>query len=427
MRVVSADWVVPVEGEPIADGAVAIDDDGRIAAVGPSSELGVGERFEHAVICPGFVNAHSHLEYQGYGGFGDGLPFPQWIAVHIERKGRLDEEGMLAQAFAGAGDCLRSGITTVADASFSGAAVEAAAGLGLRAIVCLEVFDFLGPDAVTASFEPMRERVAGSLSDRVRLGISPHAPYTVSAPLYQAAYATGLPVVTHLSESLPELEFLTTGSGPWAEIRHLLVEPPGETGTRLLARLGLLGSRTIAAHCVHVDEEEIELLARHDAAVAHCPRSNSMLGCGVAPLLELRAAGVRVGLGTDSPASTPSFDMFEEMRTALFAARARAHTPAAISAADILRLATLDGARALGLADLTGSLVAGKAADLAVVSLDGSSFDPAGDPVAAAVFAGSPDRVIATLVGGDDRYRRESTRWHDLRNRARAARRAMLA
>ncbi len=426
MKILSADWVVPVDGAPIRDGALVIGDDGLIQAVGASAELGVGERFDDAVILPGFVNAHSHLEYAGYGGFGDGLEFPDWIGVHVTRKDRLDEEGMLAHARFGAAECLRSGVTTVADASFSGAAAVACHELGLRAIVCLEVFDFLGPDAVASSFEPMRERIAGALSDRVRLGISPHAPYTVSEELYRTSLALGLPAITHFSESAAEVEYLTTGGGPWAAIAHLLVASPGETGTRLLARAGLLGPDLVAAHCVHVDEEEIELLARHQVAVAHCPRSNAMLGCGVAPVAELRAAGIRVGIGTDSPASTPSFDMFEETRAALFAARAREQTPAGLSAADVLRMATLDGARALGLEPSVGSLRPGKQADVTVLSVAGSSFDPVEDPAAAAVYAGSPDRVIATLVGGEDRYRRDSDRWHDLRRAARAARRAML-
>ncbi len=135
MRVVSADWVVPVEGEPLAGGAVAIDDDGRIAAVGPAAELGAGERFDGCAIVPGFVNAHSHLEYAVYAGFGDGLPFVPWIGLHIRRKEALTLDDMRAIATVGAWECLRSGVTTVGDCSFSGGAAEAAAATGLRAFV----------------------------------------------------------------------------------------------------------------------------------------------------------------------------------------------------------------------------------------------------------------------------------------------------
>jgi 5-methylthioadenosine/S-adenosylhomocysteine deaminase len=426
VKIVSADWVVPVEGDPFPDGAVAIGDDGRIAAVGPSSDLGAGERFEEAVILPGFVNAHSHLEYAVYAGFGDGLPFGPWIALHVERKQRIELEDMEAIARLGALECLRSGITTVGDCSFSGAAATACAELGLGAIVYLEVF---GADdsPLHDRFEPMRERIAGALSERVRLGISPHAPYTCSLDLYQASAALGLPVATHLAESEAEDEFLRTGSGSWQAFAELLVPPPGETGIRALAGAGLLGPHVLAAHCVQADDEEIALLAAHDVAVAHCPRSNALLGCGIAPLAALRAAGVRVCIATDSPASTPSFDMFDELRAAISFARARERRPDALTAADALELATLGGARALRLDDEVGSLVPGKRADLTVLSLAQSPFVPWEDPVTATVLGGSPKGVVATLVSGETRYERGGKAWLELTGAARSARGRLLS
>ena len=209
----------------------------------------------------------------------------------------------------------------------------------------------------------MRERIEGVLPDEVRVGISPHAPYTCTVELYRAAAELGLPVATHLAESAAETEFLRTGAGAWESFAEMLVAPPGTTGIRALADAGLLGPHVLAAHCVEVDDEEIALLAAHDVAVAHCPRSNGILGCGIAPLTSLREAGIRVCIATDSPASTPSFDMFEEMRTALVVARAREGRPDALTAADALELATLGGARALGLDASIGSLVPGKQAD----------------------------------------------------------------
>jgi len=178
VRVISADWVVPVEGEPIGGGAVAIADDGRIAAVGTGGELGKGERFDGCVIFPGLVNCHTHVEYAVYAGFGDGLPFVPWIGMHIKRKGLLDLDDMRAIALVGAWECLRSGVTTIGDCSFSGAAAEAAAETGLAAVVFLEVFG-ARPDAETAlpRFEELRERITPVPSDRVRLGVSPPAPY----------------------------------------------------------------------------------------------------------------------------------------------------------------------------------------------------------------------------------------------------------
>lgn len=422
MRVLSADRVLPVDGEPIEDGAVAIEG-GRIVAVGTRADLGAGERFEDAAILPGFVNAHTHLEYAVYAGFGDGQAFGPWLATHIERKGRIGWDEFLAIAHLGAAECLRSGTTTVADASFSGAAAHAAAGLGLRALVGLEVFG-ADPAAAAARLDDLLERVEPVLSELVRPAVSPHAPYSVSPEVYAHTLARGLPALTHVAESDDELAYLRNGSGPIAAVSE--VEPPGTTPVRHLAAHGLLGPRVVAAHCVKVDAEEVALLAEHDVAVVHCPRSNALLGCGIAPLRELLDAGIRVGLGTDSPASAPSYDVFEELRATVFAARARAASPGALSANSALRLATLGSASALGLEDEVGSLAPGKRADLTVVALAGSPYLPWEDPAAAVVFGGSPERVLLTLVDGEERYRKGGTSWHELRHAAARARGRLL-
>jgi 5-methylthioadenosine/S-adenosylhomocysteine deaminase len=209
-------------------------------------------------------------------------------------------------------------------------------------------------------------------------------------------------------------------------VGHLLMPPDGRSGIRRLEAAGLLDSRLVAAHCVKVDAEEIGMLAAHDVAVVHCPRSNALLGCGIAPLAELRAAGLRVGIGTDGVSSVPSHDAFDELRTVVSAARARTERADALSATEALELATLGGARALGLEEETGSLVAGKRADVAVVSLSGSPYLPWEDPAAAVVYGGSPERILATLVGGQTRYERGGFEWHELIDAASAARGRML-
>ncbi len=419
--VLSADWVLPVGAAPIRNGAVAIDD-GRIVGVGTRDELGAGIEYPGSAILPGLVNAHSHLEYAVYAGFGDGLPFAPWIMLHIERKARVGVPEMEAIARLGAAECLASGITTIGDCSFSGAAATACDELGLRAVVYIEVFsEGDSTEQMQSRFEAHRDRVAGSLSDRVRIGISPHALYTATPELWQEAAALGLPMATHLAESEAEQAWLRNGTGPFAEF-----PPPARTQLDDLAERGLLSPRLVAAHCVHVGDHEIALLAKHGVAVAHCPRSNAVLGCGIAPLRELLDAGLTVGLGTDSPASTPSFDMFEELRAAIFLARARERRPDALTAAEALALATLGSARALGLADEVGSLEPGKRADLVVCSLEGSPFLPWEDPAAAVVLGGSPQRVTATLVDGEIRYERGAFDWHELRQRGGEARDRLL-
>jgi len=410
---VSAEWVVPVDGPPIENGLVEWKDD-RITGV---REGRARRHHSEAVILPGFVNAHSHLEYAVYAGFGDGRPFDEWLALHVQRKSQIGLDEMTAVARLGAAECLASGITTVGDASYSGAAATACDELGLRGIVYIEVFG-AGTGQIAERFEAHRDRVAGSLSERVRIGISPHTVYTASLELWQAAVGLGLPLMTHFAESEQEAEWARTGRGPLKSVR------PGSI--RELAQHGLLVDRLVAAHCVHVDLGEIALLAEHDVAVAHCPRSNALLGCGIAPLRELLEAGIRVGLGTDSPASTPSFDMFEELRTCVMAARARDRRPDAISARTALELATLGSARALGLDAEIGSLAPGKRADLAVVSLAGSPHLPWEDPVGAVVFGGSPSRVLLTVVDGTERYRKGTTEWPELIAEAHSARAELL-
>jgi len=419
VREASADWVLPVDGPPISNGRVRWSDAGEIIEVGP----GRAERhYEESVILPGLINAHSHLEYSMYAGFGDGQSFGPWIATHVERKGRLDEDGMLALARRGVIDSLSSGITTTADYSFSGAAATAAAELGLRAIVYLEVF---GRDAGVAERQFAGKRARLAEHELVTIGVSPHAPYTCSLEVYRWCLSLGIPVGTHLAESSNENDWLTHGSGPLQAIEALLVPPSGRRAVATLEPV--LGPDLLCAHCVEVDGGEIALLAERDVPVAHCPRSNALLGCGVAPLTALRDAGVRIGLGTDSPASAPSFDMFEEMRAAIYAARARERRPEALTATDALRLATADAARALRIDDRVGTLTPGKRADLAVVSLAGSSYLPVEDPAAAVVFGGSPERVLETIVDGQPRYEaRNKDKWQEVHNTASVARRAML-
>ena len=416
---VSADWVVPVDGPPIEGGLVRFEN-GRIIEVGPGR---ADRHFADAVIAPGFVNAHTHLEYANYAGFGDGLPFGPWIRTHIARKAQLRPEDMIAVARLGALESLRSGVTTVADYSFAGAAATAARDAGLRAIVYLEVF---AVDPADAERQWDEKRAQVESSPLVSIGISPHAPYTCSLDTYLFCLSLGVPVGTHLAESANETEWLLHGQGPLQEIASLLVPPPGRRPVEALE--SVLCPELLCAHCVDVDDREIALLAARDVPVAHCPRSNALLGCGVAPLTALRAAGVRVGLGTDSPASTPSFDMFEELRAAIYAARAAERRADALGATDALALATIGAARALRLDDEVGTLTAGKRADLTVVSLAGSPYHPVEDPAAAVVFGGSPDRVLETIVDGQTRYRKaEETEWREVRSIASAARARMLA
>jgi cytosine/adenosine deaminase-related metal-dependent hydrolase len=356
--ILAADWVLPMDGAPIRDGWVEVED-GQIAAVGAAPRE-VDERFREAVLLPGLVNAHTHLEYAGMSGFGDGRPFDGWIADHIRRREALTEDDYLAQARAGVAASLAGGVTTVADCSYAGTVGGAAAQAGLRAIVYLEAFS--RHDPFGSPIEQRLDRLRSS--DLVTIGISPHAPYTVDLDDYRRwvglARERGMPAATHLLESHMD-------EHPIAYFRDVL------------------GPDVVAVHAVRATGEDVAMLAGLDVPVVHCPRSNALLGCGTAPVPELLEAGVRLGLGTDSPASALTLDMWDEMRAAVLVARARALRPDALTADQALHMATLGGAGAIGLGDVTGSLTAGKQADLTVVDLSGSPFLPWDDPAAAAV------------------------------------------
>jgi 5-methylthioadenosine/S-adenosylhomocysteine deaminase len=318
-------------------------------------------------------------------------------------------------------------VTTVVDAAYDGAAVRAFSDSGVRAIVAIEAFggDDADVQAVADLLEQRVDALASEAGPRVELAVSPHAPFTVGPALFGEivgrARARGMRVVTHLGESRHELDALIGGTG----LLTRFVAPFGRHPILELAERGLLGPETVVAHAVHVGDEEIAALAASGAAVAHCPRSNALLGCGVAPIAKLRAAGIRVGLGTDSPSSALSLDMFDEMRAALLLARASAGDPEALSTAAALQLATLDGAGALGLAD-RGALAPGLLADLVAVRLDHTPFWPCDDPASALVLGGSPSLVTLVTLGGNVLYGVDSTAFERALPAAAAARSRLL-
>ena len=410
-----ARWIVPVSAPPIADGTL-IERDGRIVWVGPRAgaptsadgdqEIELGD----ALLLPGLVNAHCHLELTAMRGFLDGLPFREWILrLTSARRAVLDGESLLDAARLGVEEGLRVGVTTFADTGDSGAGFEAMLERGVRGICYREVF---GPDPAQCEraigelrrkFESMRARE----TPLVRAGLSPHAPYTVSDPLYTATAALarelGAPVAVHIAESALETALVVEGAGAFADGlrgRGIPVTHRAPSPIALLHALGVLDVDPLLIHCVRIDDGDIRTIAGHACGVAHCPASNARLAHGIAPLAELLAAGVDVGLGSDSVASNDRMDLLDEARQALLFATARSRDVGTLTAAQALELATLGGARALRLANEIGSLEAGKAADLAAFPLAAFGRGPTHDPVAAAVLAlsGTPASLV-TVAG----------------------------
>ena len=401
-----ARWVIPISAPPFEHGTVAVDD-GRIRYAGPRAGAPRGQDVElgEALLMPGLVNTHTHLELTALRGFLEDLDFARWIVrLNGVKRAVLDRERMLDAARFGLAEGLRAGITTYADTCDSGVAFDAMLEAGVRGIMYQEVF---GPDpaARDQSLGELAAKIAAlrpRQTSLVRAGVSPHAPYTVSDSLYAAvseyARRERLPVAVHIAESEVERELVERGEGIFADglrRRGIHIARRGRSSIDVLKRAGILDTRALLIHCVRLDDDDIGVIARHGAPVAHCPISNAKLGHGTARVLEMLAAGITVGLGSDSVASNNRMDMLAEARAAVLGQRARVAKHDVLCAKDVLALATLGGATALGLEREIGSLDVGKSADLAAFPVDECAM-PVHDPEAAAVFA--LPGVPATLV-----------------------------
>ena len=393
-----ARWVLPITQPPIENGTV-VESDGLITYVGPRSAAPPGEDNDlgEAILLPGLVNTHTHLELTAMRGFLEDCQFAPWIdRLRRSRNEIMDREALLDSARFGIIEGIEAGITTYADTCSSGVVMQAMRDAGVRGVMYQEVF---GPDPSQAEVA-MRElegRVEALLreqSELVTLGVSPHAPYTVSDRLYEAAarFANSrqLPLAMHIAESQPEVDLVTRGTGDFAESwqrRGIAVSPRARSAIALLEQRGVLERGPLLIHCVRVDSEDIATMARHRCAVAHCPASNAKFGHGIAPLLPLIEAGIRVGIGSDSVASNNRMDVLDEARLSVLIHRAATQRHDAFGAHDALQLATIGGARALGLDSRIGSLEVGKDADLAAFRTDIARTIPTGDPYSAAIFA----------------------------------------
>jgi cytosine/adenosine deaminase-related metal-dependent hydrolase len=411
-----ARWVVPCGAAPIADGVVECEE-GRIVAIKTWRPGMACIDLGDMAIMPGFVNTHSHIEYTILRGIEEDLSFFPWIRSLIAWKQHLEPEDWLVSAQAGAIEMALTGVTTVGDASDSGASVSALAVVGIRGIVFREFFGIENvPDSsvLLAQLEDKLSHMQGQIArfgihNRLAVGVSPHAPYTVRAdlfePLGEFCQEHSLPQMIHLDESREEMDWMRTGTGPFAEMferRGLPWEAQGSSSFQYVRNCGGFTVPTIAVHCVHLDSGDEQSLARDGVSVAHCPRSNAKLGAGIAPVSDLINAGLEVGLGTDSPLTANSMDFFEEIRAMVFQSRLREENGASIRTRKALEIATHGGARALGLERVTGSLDAGLAADMIGIRLDGIHMAPAPEdnPEAALVYSARACDVAWTMVDG---------------------------
>ncbi len=400
---IHAAYIIPVEPEGLVleRHAVAIDQ-GRVVALLPSAEARhtyearhVVERPEHALI-PGLINAHTHAAMNLMRGLADDLPLMTWLGEHIwPAEGRfVSPEFVRDGSRLAIAEMLRGGTTCFADMYFfADETARAAREAGIRAVVGLILIDFPTAWANSAD-EYLSKGLALQESLRgdplISTAFSPHAPYTCSdAPLAKMAmYAEelDLPIHMHIHETADEV---TQG-----------VEKTGQRPLARLDALGLLGPRLAAVHMTQLTDAEITRVAEAGVHVLHCPESNLKLASGFCPTARLAAAGVNLALGTDGTASNNDLDLFGEMRTAALLAKGVAGDASVLPAAQVLRMATLDGARAFGLEQLTGSLLPGKAADIACVHLGALETQPLYHPISQLVYCTGRHQVSDVWVAG---------------------------
>jgi len=396
-------WIVPVEPAGALEEHALAFHDGRIEALLPVREA--RSRYtasrhlqldRHALI-PGLVNLHTHAAMTLLRGIADDIALMQWLQQHIwpvemrEASPSFVYDGTLLAC----AEMLRGGVTLFNDMYFfPEAAARAAIAAGMRASIGMIVVDFPSPYAShPADYLSKGLALRDSMCGQPLLSFcfAPHAPYSVGdkALAQVATYANelDLPVHMHVHESADEIAQAITRDGrrPLERLRDL----------------GLVGPNLIAVHAIHLTSDEIALLGSCGCHVAHCPSSNLKLASGMAPVARLVAAGVNVGIGTDGAASNNRLDLFTEMRQAALLAKAVANDPTVLPASEVLKMATLNGARALGLHDLVGSLVPGKAADIVAVDFGAPELMPCYDPVSHLVYAAGSHNVSHVWVGGE--------------------------
>lgn len=385
VRVLRADLAVTMDDDlgviPDAELVVA---DGRIASVGPrgtavpdGAEI---EEFPGRWLLPGFVNAHTHAAMSLLRGYADDLPLERWLGERIwPVEAHLDEDHIHSGTLLAATEMLAGGVTTFADMYlYMDGAAEAVRVAGGRAVLAPGLLEALGPmDETLAAAVDFAQRWDGAEDGRIRVNLGPHGVYTCPAgflrDIADAARDLGIRLHMHLSETRSEVD----GSR----------EQHGGTPVQVAADAGILEAGCLAAHAVWVDDRDIALLAEAGAGVSHNPRSNMKLASGVAPVDQLRSAGIPVGLGTDGAASTNQLTMLEEMRTASLLQKVSRTDATLLPARTVLRMATLDGALALGLGDEIGSLTPGKRADIIVLRPDRAGTTPVHDPCSTIVYS----------------------------------------
>ncbi|MGR0480455.1 MAG: amidohydrolase [Candidatus Electronema sp. V4] len=393
-------WLVSMDGAAREEAGISVAVAGdSIAEIGPNlaAKYPQAELLScpYGLIMPGLVNVHTHAAMSCFRGLADDLPLMDWLTRHIfPREARLTKEIVYHATLLSLCEMIKSGTTSFNDMYlFNKEAARAAAKAGMRAWIGEGFFDFPSPNygELENGFAYAEELFSAyKSSELISITVNPHAVYTCSPSLLQRAAA-----LAERKKALFHIHLAETRD----EVKGC-VERYGCTPARHLERLGLLNERVVAAHCVMLDDEEIELLAQRGIKIAHCPESNMKLACGIAPVQKMLNSGLSVGIGTDGSASNNDIDMFGEMSTAAKLHKVRDLDPTAMSAETVLRAATLGGAAVLGAADKIGSLAVGKKADMIMLDMRQPHLCPLHNPASQLVYAAKGSDVLHSVING---------------------------
>jgi len=400
VRILSAKWIlVSPEKVPLKNGCIVIEND-KIIDLGLKEEIIF--KYQNAelidlgnkIIFPGLVNAHTHAPMSIFRGIAEDLPLMVWLREYIfPIEAKLKEDWVYWGTKLSLIEMIKSGITAFCDMYlFEKEVIKAVEESGLKALLGEGLFDFPSPSygPLEKGFELTEELLKNfEKHSHIKIAVSPHTLYTCSPETVKKCIDLSekfnAKLHIHLCENEEEIK----------EVKKKYGKRPME----ILKELGGINENLIAVHCVKLNLEEIELMAKHCAGIVHCPESNLKLGSGIAPLTEMLKAGVKLGLGTDGPASNNDFDMFSEMRTACLIQKGLKEDPTVIKANDVLNMSTCWGAEILGFSD-TGKLLPGYKADLAVLDLSHYSMQPDYNPIALLVYSAKSGLVSDLMVDG---------------------------
>ncbi len=383
----------------IENGAVLIKDD-RIAEVGRAEQFD-GANPDHiidaggGIIMPGLVNAHTHAAMTLFRGLADDLPLMAWLQEHIfPAESRLTKEKVHAGAMLACAEMILSGTTCFCDMYlFEDEVARAAKASGMRAVVGEVLYDFPSPNygEIENGFEYVTGMIEKWHGDPlITVAVEPHSTYICNPDLLKRAARiaseNSIPLVVHVAETAAE--------------HQQIEEAFGKSPVAHLADLGVLGPNLVACHSVHLSDSDIMRYREHGVKVAHCPESNMKLASGVAPVPSLIEKGVCVGIGTDGCASNNDLDLFQEMDTAAKLHKVFSRDPEVVNAETAVKMATVNGAEALGLKDATGSIEAGKKADIIVVDTSKPHMIPMYNPYSHLVYTASGGDVAAAVIDG---------------------------